>query len=114
MIFGQVHVLVFVADVSDASDVTLDLFRQLCHAPWARETRIFLALSKIDVLEQRLDAESLTVELRNRAAEYLASVRAPITIHWINILDESEARRLIGEAVDACAGFTCHAGAGAP
>ena len=97
--------LIFVADISDVSDSTRDLFRQLYHAPWARDTRIFLALSKIDVLEQRLDEDSLSLELRNRTAEYLASVRGPVAIHSLNILDERQARTLISEAVDACAEF---------
>lgn len=99
---GPVHVLVFVADSIDTSDDTRHLFEQLANAPWATTTRVFLALTKVDILEQRLDADSLAIELRKRSDAYRLSARSPIVIHALNNLNSIEARRLLSEAVDAC------------
>ena len=45
-----VSALVFVADASDLSEDTLELFRQLVGSKWAQSAACFLALTKLDCI----------------------------------------------------------------
>ena len=93
-----VGALVFVADVSDGSNDTLELFRQLANAKWASRATLLLALSHVDKCDGTPDEVRAACE--RRVAEYRAACHHPFGVHRLCCFDGDASRSLLTEAVD--------------
>ena len=93
----DVRVLLFVADGADASQDTLDLFAQLYHAPWAKRTSVLLLLTKADLLREQLGATRADAALQDRAEAYRRVCTAPLSVRFLNALDERDVRALVSD-----------------
>ena len=90
-----VGAVVFVADLSDESETTLSLFKQVAQAKWSRHATLILALTHADQINDNLQLHAIQAA---REHAYKEVCSREMSVHSLDTRDEGQASALLMEA----------------